>query len=526
MKGVFSSKSIMQISILYRLASMFLMLTMIFSQALYVRFRITDTVNLLLIGASFIALVIYWQVGRNERIIAMVVYVETVLLLLIYLVTGGLHSPIIWLVTTPAVFYLFHYRGKIFIRVFFLMFGLTSLIGPYVVGDALMSTSFLFFPSFIMATTMMLLVAMIAKQYRANTEGLKDLDRAHELLQTARDANSRINHWLNNSYSFIENLLASDDEKESVHKIFSYSAIAIPAFGFYLYVGEKKEENLYCSTVQIKELLNLQSPNHKFVEYEVSGVIKYATFGMVFTEDPSVVLKEHSNKIELILKITALFFERNELMIENEELLIANEQQRIAEEMHDGLNQDIHGTTYMLYDVLNNYQRYELEEIIDKIQLTYDTILGAGHSLKRTIYQLSSTNEVDDWEQGIHGLVIRLSKQYGLSIDVNYDESIKAIPTISPSLFDSFRRIIKEAVSNAFEHGGANRVELVFVREGQTIKLKVKDDGTGFTDQLEVSKGLGLKNMKKLTEKHSGALTIVELESGGACIEMRFAYET
>jgi len=124
------------------------------------------------------------------------------------------------------------------------------------------------------------------------------------------------------------------------------------------------------------------------------------------------------------------------------------------------------------------------------------------------------------------GLVTRLGKQYGLRIHVNFEESIKAIASISPALFDAFRRIIKETVSNAFEHGGAGSVELFFTREENTIKLVVKDDGVGFVDYIEESQGLGLKNMRKLTERHRGGLLIVKDVLGGGCIEMRFAYET
>ncbi len=55
--------------------------------------------------------------------------------------------------------------------------------------------------------------------------------------------------------------------------------------------------------------------------------------------------------------------------------------------------------------------------------------------------------------------------------------------------------------------------------------MMIKDDGAGFSGHLEVSQGLGMKNMRKLTERHHGDLTIVEDEIGGGCIEMRFAYE-
>ena len=42
-------------------------------------------------------------------------------------------------------------------------------------------------------------------------------------------------------------------------------------------------------------------------------------------------------------------------------------------------------------------------------------------------------------------------------------------------------RVAQEAMSNAAQHSGADRVDVQLVREGDRVELTVGDDGSGFT---------------------------------------------
>lgn len=55
--------------------------------------------------------------------------------------------------------------------------------------------------------------------------------------------------------------------------------------------------------------------------------------------------------------------------------------------------------------------------------------------------------------------------------------------------------IFKEAVNNAAKYSGATDLEIIFVRQGNTLSLSVSDNGGGF-EPGRVKAGNGLKNMK------------------------------
>jgi signal transduction histidine kinase len=56
--------------------------------------------------------------------------------------------------------------------------------------------------------------------------------------------------------------------------------------------------------------------------------------------------------------------------------------------------------------------------------------------------------------------------------------------------------IFKEAVNNAAKYSGATDLEIIFVRQGNTLSLSVSDNGDGFEPE-RVKAGNGLKNMKE-----------------------------
>jgi len=57
-------------------------------------------------------------------------------------------------------------------------------------------------------------------------------------------------------------------------------------------------------------------------------------------------------------------------------------------------------------------------------------------------------------------------------------------------------RVAQEALSNAAQHSGAERVHVGLVREGDRVELTVADDGSGFTFD-QAATGLGISGMRE-----------------------------
>ena len=107
-----------------------------------------------------------------------------------------------------------------------------------------------------------------------------------------------------------------------------------------------------------------------------------------------------------------------------------------------------------------------------------------------------------------------------LTYDVRVDEALRAAP-FPPSLLITL-------VENAIKHGieprpGPGRIEIDAVRDGDTLRVQVRDDGAGL--QPGLSTGVGLANVREQLAARYGARAAFVLspaaEGRGVCAEIR-----
>lgn len=72
-------------------------------------------------------------------------------------------------------------------------------------------------------------------------------------------------------------------------------------------------------------------------------------------------------------------------------------------------------------------------------------------------------------------------------------------------------RIVREALSNVAKYAQAENVSLVVERQGDTLSLRIEDDGRGFDPGNALRSGSGLGNMRRRARALAGSL---QLRSG------------
>jgi len=80
-------------------------------------------------------------------------------------------------------------------------------------------------------------------------------------------------------------------------------------------------------------------------------------------------------------------------------------------------------------------------------------------------------------------------------------------------------RVIQEALNNAVRHAGADSIEIALEKDGQTLKLKVSDDGRGFDQPQGTSNGsIGLSSMQERVGSMGGTLNIQSTPGAGTTV--------
>ncbi|MCA1721702.1 MAG: hypothetical protein LC779_11590 [Actinobacteria bacterium] len=91
----------------------------------------------------------------------------------------------------------------------------------------------------------------------------------------------------------------------------------------------------------------------------------------------------------------------------------------------------------------------------------------------------------------------------------------------SSDIREALLRVVREAVSNAARHSGADEVR-VRLRQSDRLELRVEDDGRGFDpdDAAHLSGRFGLVSMRERVVALGGTFTLVSRLPGGTAIEV------
>ena len=187
---------------------------------------------------------------------------------------------------------------------------------------------------------------------------------------------------------------------------------------------------------------------------------------------------------------------------------IGSERERIARDLHDGLVQD-------LACIVASGQRL-------------DCNLGPEHPLMvatRRALARSRGAIADLWastapstEAALRLIADELEHRFDLQVRVQTDTAMTADHDLEPAQRDHLVRIAREAIVNAALHGRARHVDVVLLRRGRDLALRVSDDGCGITDAGR--SGFGLRTMRARAASLGGQLSARPRADGGTELEL------
>lgn len=192
-----------------------------------------------------------------------------------------------------------------------------------------------------------------------------------------------------------------------------------------------------------------------------------------------------------------------ELQRIRERLVIAREEERsrMRRELHDGLGPLLAGVKLRLETARN---------LADRDPARSTELLGAAiddqseviAEIRRIVHDLRPP-ALDDL-----GLLRALRQQgerlsgHGLSIEVDGEVPDELPPAVEVAAF----RIVSEALTNARRHSGAATASVRLSCDEQTLRLEVRDDGSGIP--ADAAAGVGLASLRERAAELGGTLEV------------------
>jgi NarL family two-component system sensor histidine kinase LiaS len=173
----------------------------------------------------------------------------------------------------------------------------------------------------------------------------------------------------------------------------------------------------------------------------------------------------------------------------------------------------------MMMSALNEQSQHseELEPYKKQLAMVADIINAAQSEMRALLLHLRPISlEGKSLRQGIEQLLKEL--QTKIQIQLKWD--VQDI-CVSPSIEDQLFRVVQELLSNTLRHAKANELEVYLKIVGQSILLRVIDDGVGFEAKDEHAGSYGLRNIRERIAGVGGSTKIISFKGQGTSIEIK-----
>jgi signal transduction histidine kinase len=188
-----------------------------------------------------------------------------------------------------------------------------------------------------------------------------------------------------------------------------------------------------------------------------------------------------------------------------EEDSVLKERNRITREIHDIVGYALTNQQMMLEAALM-LTAEEGGRLRELLEMARDGVSEGLRETRKTLYAL---RRVDERKSPDFGVILKVARNFeavtGVKVSVDFTN---ARGDLDAGAWLSLYRLIQESMINAFRHGKAKNISIVFREDRDSFHVLVRDDGVGAPGMIE---GIGLKGMRERASAMGG-----EFEAGNS----------
>lgn len=196
-----------------------------------------------------------------------------------------------------------------------------------------------------------------------------------------------------------------------------------------------------------------------------------------------------------------------------------DERERIARELHDTLLQGFQGITLRVQGVAKNLPTQDpLRTMLDEVMDRADDVLREARYRVRDLRRRAADEE--ELPERLTKCGQDLARDHAAAFSLAIVGEPKAL---EPTVQNEACTIAREAMTNAFRHASASRIETEITYDPAALRIRVRDDGSGI-DKATLTNGQpghwGLTGMRERARGIRAELNIWSRESAGTEVEL------
>ena len=194
---------------------------------------------------------------------------------------------------------------------------------------------------------------------------------------------------------------------------------------------------------------------------------------------------------------------------------LAEQRRFLGQELHDNIGQQLTGLGFLARRV-----RRSLADADPDVQPAIDHLVEGLKQALADVRSLSHSLVDDDRAAGgrLAAKLEELAERTRLESSTNCRFLRQGDVDIDdPLMVRNLTRIAQEAIQNALRHARPDSVEVALCRDGDEVRMEIRDDGRGLPPKRDRI-GIGLKNMWKRAREIGAELDVRSKEDAGTVV--------
>ncbi|ART76521.1 histidine kinase [Sutcliffiella horikoshii] len=181
------------------------------------------------------------------------------------------------------------------------------------------------------------------------------------------------------------------------------------------------------------------------------------------------------------------------------ELIIQEERQRIARDLHDTLGQKL-SLIGLKSDLARKVMTKNPDQAKSELKDVQQTARTALNEVRQMVSQMRGIRLKEEFVR-----IKQILDAAQIDLKLEHD-----LPLKDNSLFleNILSMCLKEAVTNVVKHSKASKCTVTMEQLGDEIRLTIRDNGVGMTEQDDIGKGSGLLGIRERLEFVNGQMEI------------------
>lgn len=244
-------------------------------------------------------------------------------------------------------------------------------------------------------------------------------------------------------------------------------------------------------------------------------IIKDEVYGGItmYYPEPREYSAEEVDLASMFANHVALAIEHERLDTSSQEAAVSSERNRLARELHDAVTQTLFSAS-LIAEVLPKIWEKDNTEGLKRVGELRNLTRGALAEMRTLLLELRPAALLDS---DLGDLLRQLADAATTSGRVPVDVILKGDGDVTGEVKVTFYRVAQEALNNVLKHSNATAADITLIREANSVKLRVLDNGRGFAGAPNKPDSLGLGIMEERAAS-IGADLEVEGEAGPGTI--------